>query len=68
MKETERIYESIAKTLFGKGQFMKASDIFTDKEEYRKLKEFVKMFNGKVTLITDENGEVLYKSKDCFDK
>ena len=45
---------------------MKASEIFNPEERHQ-VKQWLVMFNGTVTKVTDENGKVLFESDISFE-
>ena len=46
---------------------MKASELFKDKATYDYIKEMCQLFGAYVVKVTDPEGNVIYKHKDCYD-
>lgn len=46
---------------------MRSIDLFPDKQERDEVKSIIDMFNGFLTQVLDENGDILFESKYSFD-
>lgn len=45
---------------------MKARDLFPTDEEYNEVKEFCKMFNGRIIEVVDEDKNILFETLDKY--